>query len=325
MRELTVILSDVYGLSEVPVAAAPALAQIRRFGNLQTLPGGWRPWIAERLGRPDLASLAPASLAAALQPDAAGGWRLLATPVHLEARLDHVHMDSGAMLDLEPSEAAQLAADFAHTFAGTGLELRPLPRDGFLLLGFPEEPADTHDPARALGGDVAGFLPQGPRARRLRALGGELEMWLHAHPLNRARQTRGQSALTTLWLWGGGEAAAPRRACDLPRGFGDDACLQGLWQLCEASLEPAAAATDAAALGTLEVSAVVEFAVFREGARFAGLADFDHCWLAAALAALRGARVQRLSVVAGDRLYRLERRDLWKFWRRAPLTLAVAA
>lgn len=325
MRELTVILSDVYGLSEVPVAAAPALAQIRRFGRSETLPGGWRRWIAERLGRPDLASLAPASLASALQPDAAGGWRLLATPVHLEARIDHVHMDSGAILDLEASEAAQLAADFAHTFAGTGLDLRPLARDGFLLHGFPEEPPDTSDPARALGGDVAGFLPQGPRARRLRALGGELEMWLHAHPLNRARLTRGRASLTTLWLWGGGEAGAPARAWDLPRGFGDDACLQGLWQLSGAMLEPAAAATDAATLWMRDVSVVVEFALFREAARFAGLSDFDGRWLSAALAALRQARLQSLTVVAGDRLYRLERRDLWKFWRRAPLTFAVAA
>jgi hypothetical protein len=70
---------------------------------------------------------------------------------------------------------------------------------------------------------------------------------------------------------------------------------------------------------------VVEFQLFREGATFAGLGDFDARWLATAFRALREGRLTTLSVATGDRLFRLERRDRWKFWRRAPRAAAVAA
>jgi len=336
VRELVVILSDVYGLAEVPAAVVPTLAQIRRFGATQRLIEGWRPWIAARIGRSDLARLAPATLAAALARPEGDSWTLLATPLSLAARIDHVRMDPGAVLELDAADAARVATDFAMTFAGSGLSLRPLDRGGFLLLGFPEEPPKTEDPARAIGNDIAPFLPQGPNARRLRALSGELEMWLHGHPLNRTRIESGRRPLSSLWLWGGGRGVAPSRSCALPRGFGDDPSLQGLWHASGVTLEPAAAATgvfaadaDGAAPGTAAPlpapTTVVEFQVFREGAAFSGLGDFDRRWLGLAFRALRDGRLTTLTVATGDRLYRLERRDLWKFWRRAPLTLAVAA
>jgi hypothetical protein len=325
VRELVVILSDVYGLAEVPAAVVPTLAQIRRFGATQRLNEGWRPWIAARLGRPDLAGLAPATLAAALARPEGDGWTLLATPLSLAARIDHVRMDPGAVLALDAADAARVATDFATTFAGSGLSLRPLDRGGFLLLGFPEEPPRTEDPACAIGNDIAPFLPQGPQARRLRALSGELEMWLHGHPLNRSRIEGGRRPLSGLWLWGGGRGVAPSRSCALPRGFGDDPCLQGLWQACGATLAPAAEATPLFAAPHPAPTTVVEFQVFREGAAFAGLGDFDRRWLGPAFLALRDGRLTTMIVATGDRLYRLERRDLWKFWRRAPLTLAVAA
>ena len=48
----------------------------------------------------------------------------------------------------------------------------------------------------------------GQDARALRRLGAELEMWLHEHPVNRARCDQGLLPVSALWLWGG--AHTPR-------------------------------------------------------------------------------------------------------------------
>jgi hypothetical protein len=344
VRALTVILSDVYGLSEAPRLAAPALEEICRFASLRPLPLGWRPWIAARIGRSDLAPCAPAGVAAALidAPRTAGAW--LATPVHWQATLDHVRMESGAILTVGAAAARELADDFTRVFGGSGLALHPLGDAGWLLVGLGLPAVTTEiesvDPARVLGGDIAPFLPRGPRAEAgaLRALGTEIEMWLHAHPLNRARAAAQRPPISALWLWGGGAglatglepagASAGVRGLAGVHGFGDDPYLQGLWRLNGAQLESAAHAvalpTDPGRLAAMD-ECVVEFQVFRERGSFEGIAEFDAAWLAPALAAVRRGEIQRLIIAASDRSFELARPDLWKFWRRARVAAGAPA
>src|ERR1700733_1325784 len=111
MSEVAIILSDLYlgargrgGVedrqSAVPKAALPALARIARYAGVSPLGGSWRGWLAEWLGRADLASACnttPAVVAAGAVPatgtlrDAGSVW--LATPLHLIAGLRGVHLD----------------------------------------------------------------------------------------------------------------------------------------------------------------------------------------------------------------------------------------
>jgi len=334
VRELVVILSDVYGLPDALPTAAPALEEVRRYGRAQALPGGWRPWVARRIGRDDLAELAPAVVAATLIPSRSAvegregtptGDCWLVTPVHLQAAMDHVRLGSGGLLTVSEEEAGGLAAEFSRVFAGSGLRLEPLPPTGWLLVGMTGEPAETSDPACALGGDIAPCAPRGAGARALRALGTEIEMWLHGHALNRERVARGRAPISQLWIWGGGggSGAAETRPQPLAHGFGRDLWLRGLWRACGGCLasgargelaSSVAARSDAA--GAALVDHLFECQLFGEGSEFAGLGDFDARALAPALEALRVGRVQRLFVLCGDQAYRLARSDLWKFWRR---------
>jgi hypothetical protein len=80
--------------------------------------------------------------------------------------------------------------------------------------------------------------------RALRRLGAEAEMWLQDHPLNAARQARGQLPINSLWFWGGaGSAAQPPAPGHALRGVwvaGEpDAWLAGLAGHCAAPLSPA--------------------------------------------------------------------------------------
>ncbi|MBV6417970.1 MAG: hypothetical protein CMLOHMNK_02749 [Steroidobacteraceae bacterium] len=306
-------------LPVLPAAARAALAPSLARGRPVPLANGdWRAWLTQRVGRADLAAQPPAGLAAgAFGVAREAAW--FATPVALLAAHDHVRMPVTGWLALEAAEAESLATDFARVFAGSGLSLVPAGAEGFLLTGI-EATAETVDPARVLGGDIAPWLPAGAGAAPLRRLGVEIEMWLHEHAVNRARTRRGADAICGLWLWGGaahGPASSPAMASPatpvaaparVPRGYGSDAWLRGLWSAMGRALEGPAHAFDAFELsGDLDTIAVVRDAVDGNAAAR---------WIEPALAALAARRTRTVLVVADGRTFRFGRFDLVKPWRR---------
>ncbi|MGB8327808.1 MAG: hypothetical protein WCE48_09550, partial [Steroidobacteraceae bacterium] len=124
-----------------------------------------------------------------------------------------------------------------------------------------------------------------------------------------------EPVISTLWLWGGAEAIVPRSVERLPLAFGDDPVLHGLWAACGAGIEPLPG--EFAALAGLAGDAIVaiDFSGARSG--FAVFEALEAGWLRPARTALRVGRLERLTVVAQDRVRQLARRDFWKFWRRA--------
>jgi hypothetical protein len=354
MSEVAIILSDLYlgasgrgGIedrhSAVPKAALPALARIARYAGVSPLGGSWRGWLAEWLGRADLAaacSTTPAVVAAAALPstalrDAGSVW--LATPLHLVAGLRSVHLDYRGVLKLDDATLDTLCADFAATFAARGFALQRLPGGGLLASGpqFADLPL-THDPARLLGAGIGGSTVQGAGAAQLLQLGAELEMWLHAHPLNAARARRREPPLTTLWMWGGGELTArvtappPQPAdSDAPfmTVFGEDPVLAGLCTLSGARLRPPALnAHDILSSGAERTAVVIE--LFRtDQPQPATLLDLlqhlDEWVLAPVIRALKDGAIRQLTLIANDRCSVLAARAGLRFWRRSRAALTV--
>jgi hypothetical protein len=214
--------------------AFPGIEHVARFGGRTALEGGWRPWLARWLGRGDLANVAPGVIAAvgvvpppagtspaagvasaaaagvvpaaAERPSDSTAW--IATPVHLIAGLTSLHLDRRSILRLPPADLESFAQDFNRTFGDSALRLTPLAAGDFLMQGPATLTAATTEPARALVADLEASLPKGNDAKALKRLGAELEMWLHAHPLNETRRRRGELPVSTLWLWGGTPAQA---------------------------------------------------------------------------------------------------------------------
>jgi hypothetical protein len=343
MSEVAIILSDLYlrdsgrgGIedrqSAVPKAALPALARIARYAGVSPLGGSWRGWLAEWLGRADLAAACnttPAVVAAAALPasgalDAGSVW--LATPLHLMAGLRSVHLDYRGVLKLDATTLDALCADFAATFAARGFALQRLPGGGLLATGphFAKLPL-THDPARLLGAGIDGSTVQGPGAAQLLQLGAELEMWLHTHPL-----------LTTLWMWGGGEpnarvTAPPLRPAgsDAPfmTAFGEDPVLAGLCALSGARLRPPALnAHDILSSGAERTAVVIE--LFRTdqpqpATLMELLQHLDEWVLAPVIRALKDGAIRQLTLIANDRCSVLAARAGLRFWRRSRAALTV--
>jgi hypothetical protein len=255
--------ADPSALSDAAASTAvPGFERIARFGRTTPLTDGWRPWLANWLGRDDLTNIAPAAIAAttlatssssatsaassASTPNSARAgdspantsaptptaW--LATPMHLIAGLTSVHLDRRSLLSLSPADLEALAQDFNRTFgADSDFHLTPLGDNQLLMQGPSALAAATTEPARALASDLEASLPRGSGARALKRLGAELEMWLHVHPLNEARRRRGELPVSTLWVWGGGPPSLPTNTPyptpDLA--FGSDSYLAGLWRL----------------------------------------------------------------------------------------------
>ncbi|MFI4885637.1 MAG: hypothetical protein ACHQIF_08725 [Steroidobacterales bacterium] len=348
MRELVIVVADLYlgpepGLRMAPARAAaeaaiagsragaapdaaPGLEHLTRFGDKCMLTQGWRAWVACWLGLPQYAAAAPATVAAAA---AAGlpvnGTVWLATPVHLVAGMTGVHSDRRSLLRLAASAAETLAASFADTFRGSGLDLHPL-QSGELLLSGPAASAAaiTTEPARLLLRPIAESLPAGEGATSLRRLGAEIEMWLHAHPLNEQRMRRGEPSVSTLWLWGGGPsvpAGGEVAQASAAAAFGSDAYVQGLWRLAGGESRPlpvdwAALIGEPRAPRALGVVEVAELLHAHSSWRLAdAVAAIDRRLMAPALAALRQGRLDRLVLLANDRCLSLRAASRWRLWR----------
>lgn len=172
----------------------------------------------------------------ALGKEAGDSTWLCADPVHLEADRHGATLKDPAALSINADEAAQLHALLAPLFAAVGELMVATPSQWHLRLTTPAPalPARLHD---FVGESAAASLPQGDSSRRWRQLLNEVQMSLHAHPVNTERNARGQAEINSIALWGGGRLpvlqATIRRTL-----FCDDLIITGAARLAGLQVEP---------------------------------------------------------------------------------------
>lgn len=177
-----------------------------------------------------------------------------------------------------------------------------------------------------------------------RVLFNDIQMLLHALPLNRQREAAGQVPINACWLWGAGTLPAQRRSAPrFTHVLGAEPLAHGLARadgVAPAAL-PASGAdlfnelprgnADLRYLAVLDaLSPCVHYE--RAGEWRRRLEEIDARWLAPALKALAAGHLSQLDIVAPTSYAKLHwsirRRDLLAFWRRPrPLqgTAAVLA
>lgn len=320
MRRLTLILSDLY----LPADAAresfpttmqlPALEWLLRFSKPALRIQGWRSWLAAELGASALAGWPEAhTLALADEVTVDGSW--LATPVALEARLDHVRLRDRGLLRLPLEQKQALQQEFQEVFGG-GLRLRAGRSPAFSLDGGPQVDIATQDPARWLDADIGRALPGASAAAgELRRLGTEIEMWLHSSPVNAARERAGQRRVSALWLWGGGRSL-PKPAREKLNGLrshvhGSDNFVTALQNLLGHAIPQPANFTQL----SMELPTFMELAPM-SGPESESLLAIERDWFAPARDALSAGTLESFRVVANDRVFECSGRPGWRFWRR---------
>lgn len=297
--------------------------QVARLGRVAQ-----EAWLSEAFGLPagrlPLARLRRAGEDALPPPDDHAHY-LCADPVNLHFAREHL------LLTPLPGDALGLAE--ARTLAAT-LEdfFKPLDANilGFEVAG-PERwylklanaPRTAFFPLDDVTGrPVSHFLPEGEDCREWQRLVNEVQVLLHNHPLNQAREAAGERPVNSVWLWGDGDTLPPSQR--LPNQvLTQDLVTRGLARTLGVPLGAADALPQADALVVIDTLLKPSLALDLDAWRGA-LTTLETQWFAPLASALKTRRCSALRLLApGDRAsleLRLSAGDFWKFWRR-PATL----
>jgi len=251
---------------------------------------------------------------------------LRADPVHLRVMRDRIVLADSSALNLSQQEADALAATIGQHF---GDALRPVPlHPEHWYVQFPDPPRLITTPVSvATGRDIDPLLPQGADARPLRSQLNELQMLLHEHPLNLAREARGELPVNSLWLWGGGiKPAAPVTRMPV---FACNSEAGALAAFSGSAMQSLPARLDTSLLETAGVIVLDELTPagqcgdaygWREAVRV-----LEENWFAPLLGALRtvGAQGVRLVDPVNGQALHLCAGDAWKIWRRPRSLISI--
>ncbi|MBV8679893.1 MAG: hypothetical protein JO338_05520, partial [Aquitalea sp.] len=178
--------------------ALPALATLLGRGHRQAMPLSLSALYQRSLGLSAAGIAARLAAAAGLQ----GEHWLLADPVHVRIDRDRALLADVGVMRLGQDEAAALVASLNRHFAEDGLCFHA-PQPGRWLLQLPEASAASFTPlADAVGENVNEHLPSGTRGLHWSRLLNEMQMLLYTHPVNDARELRGELSVNSVWLWG---------------------------------------------------------------------------------------------------------------------------
>jgi hypothetical protein len=255
------------------------------------------------------------TLAGAGRDPGADHW-VRADPVHLQLMRDRLILVPSAAFTLSLEEAEALVAALNHHFTDR-LYLQAVEAGRWCARIQKEVAAELSPPLYAAG-----------RAVDLRggALVNEVQMLLHAHPVNEAREARGEPVVNSLWLWGAGKAPAvpPARWQTV---WANDPIALGLARLGGARARRLPENADALLgqsppesrqLVVLD-SLRAPLALGQAGDYRSSIDALEENWFAPLLAALRRGSIGMVTLHVPDSLaasFETIRGDLRRFWRR---------
>ncbi len=301
----------------------PALERLLARGRpMRGEPQSLEAWLPAEFGL-EPARLAAGALTVLAGDDAPGNslWAR-ADPVHLRLLRDRMVVLPSAAFSLGADEARALCESLNAHFEGRLAFQVHSPERWVVRLAEPLELPPM--PALAFAGqDVAPGMPAD-------ALLNEIQMALHEHPVNEAREARGEPAVNSLWLWGAG--TAPRAAKARWRTVtADDPLLAGLARAAQSQARPPEPTAQAWLQHAPEEGrhlVVLQelrapLALADPAAARGVLAGLERAWFAPLLEAL-GSRVGMVTIHVPDAGLSVEtiRGDLRRFWRR-PKPLAA--
>ncbi len=137
--------------------------------------------------------------------DAADNIWVCADPAYVQPDMGGARMLACSGFDLTDAEVAALTRVLKPLFGDAGLLLEASSSEHWQLRLPKNRPLPDFDPPEeVLGDSLLAHLPEGRHARSWQALFNEVQLLLHQHPVNRARQQQGVWPVNCLWFWGAG-------------------------------------------------------------------------------------------------------------------------
>lgn len=246
--------------------------------------------------------------------EAAPYW-ICAQPVHLAVDRDSLVLQPPSQLHLSGHESRQLFDALKQHFRQEQLIMK-YADTGIWCIGTDDhQDLSTTEPELAQGRNVDGLLPRCADANRWQRLIMEAQMILHEHPVNAAREARGDMPVNSLWIWGGGTLAAVESRFDAM--CAADPLLRAIARLSDARLIDAPGNLQ----GPPEAdNMLVEFVLQPANVGDASLPVLEAHWLAPAWRGLASGWLDELTLVLPLRdtiaVCRCARKERRRFWRR---------
>jgi hypothetical protein len=283
-------------------------------------------WLAAAHGLSGEMPLAPYSLRGdGVEPG--DHWWLRADPVHLKVHGDRLVLADASRLELTADEARQYVATLSAHFAGEGLTFVAPHSQRWYARVAAEPRLGTLPTTEVAGRSVASFLPSGGDGARWRKAVNEMQMLLHDHPCNSAREASGQLPVNSIWLWGAGRE--DRLAAPYDGAWADHPLVAGLAAASGYTVRPlpaSGALLDTRRSGKqLVVLASLPATAYGDLPRWHdALTALEQNWFAPLLDGLRKRAIESLTLhgLGPDFGHASEIRasDRWRFWRaRRPL------
>lgn len=127
-----------------------------------------------------------------------------ADPVHLRIEQNHLMLADSQIFDISKDEAEQLVRDLNRGMSGRDYTLLALHADRWYIRLMQAPEMQTHTLGQVTCKNINHFLPAGSDSMAWRKLFNEFQMQLHEHPINQARESRGELSINSIWFWGGG-------------------------------------------------------------------------------------------------------------------------
>lgn len=301
--------------------SAPGLAWL--LAHAQFKQGPRRPFehsLADQFGVTS-AAFGPLRLLGEGEAQAGTGHWLCADPVHLRFHHERIVLADAGAFELDREEALAIADSLNQMFADIGVFHVSDTRRWYLQLNA----AVDHPvaPISAVAGRrMDSELPQGdPTLSRWL---NEVQMFLHGHPVNEARQRQGKPAINSLWLWGGGSLPATCRT-DHRAVFADNPLACGLAQASQipyqALPENLSALLPQSGSTLVVLDSLLPPVLYEDGPGWRSAFEaLEKNWFSPLKNAL-GKQVDRIDLIAptiyGELHATITAGERWKFWKKA--------
>jgi len=249
---------------------------------------------------------------------------LRADPVYLRLDSGQLLLADTRSFAITAEEADRLTQSLNSHFSGAGMLFYVLhPERWYLRVAIPPQ-LQTRLLAEVVGKNIDEFLPVGKDSIYWHGVYNEIQMVLHDHAVNEAREAAGNPPVNSVWLWGGGRlpdvvkkpsAHVWTDEC-LAKGLAlaSGAGISSLPQNAQAWL----AQTPAAGAHLLILDSLRAAAQYRDRARWLeDIQQLEIRWFAPLLTALQRGEIQELTISSGAWSFIVARADLWKLWRRS--------
>ncbi|MCW9024503.1 MAG: hypothetical protein OQK73_07455 [Gammaproteobacteria bacterium] len=156
-------------------------------------------------------------------------WYMCADPVYIQPDRDSAVLLAHEQLQLSMDEARTIATKINQFYANEPWQLEVLQSQQWVIKSTQSYQLELKPLENVMGQYVFDYLPKGKDSGYWKSIFNEIQMLLHALPLNQQRQQEGKLPVNSLWFWGEGSLPARfSQSCEWSDVFGNSSLMKAL-------------------------------------------------------------------------------------------------